>query len=182
MPSNIFCWYGQFRGGWEGIQDDPSNGHPSWVLNRRQHQKGSAAVAAKLSPVISNDSGWAWHQQGYFTEDCHWRSWAGGTLCTLCTACIDCRTGLSGCRFLAKKSITVLHHPSYLPDLALADWLLFLKVKWKPKGCHFDTISDIQNSVTSKLKSVAAANFCGGFQNHYDHASRCIELGMYVEG
>jgi len=36
--------------------------------------------------------------------------------------------------------------------------------------------------VTSKLKSVAAAEFCGGIQNPYDCASRCRELGMYVEG
>jgi len=42
------------------------------------------------------------------------------TLRALCTACIDCRTGLSGCRFLAKKSITVLYHPPYLSDLAPA--------------------------------------------------------------
>ena len=81
MPSNIFRWYGRFFGGWEGIQDNPSIGHPSWVLNRRQHQKGSAAVVSKLSPVTSNDSGWAWHQQGYCMEDCRWISGRGRKLC-----------------------------------------------------------------------------------------------------
>jgi hypothetical protein len=45
--------------------------------------------------------------------------------------------------------------------------------------CFFTYI----HNVTSKLKSVeAAAEFCGGVQNPYDHAGRCRELGMYVEG
>jgi len=34
-----------------------------------------------------------------------------------------------------------------------------------------------------KLKSILAAEFCGGVQKLYDHASRWIELGgMCIEG
>jgi hypothetical protein len=51
------------------------------------------------------------------------------------------------------------------------------------KGRRFSTISGIQSSVTSELKSITAAEFCGGIQKFYIHASRCVELGgMYVEG
>jgi hypothetical protein len=103
----------------------------------------------------------------------------------LCTACIDHKTegGPSGCKFLAKKSITVLYHSPYSPDLATADYLLFPKVKSEPKGCCFDTISDIQNNVTSELKSVVTAEFYRDIQKPFGCASRCIELeGMYVEG
>jgi hypothetical protein len=32
-------------------------------------------------------------------------------------------------------------------------------VKFTLKGCHFSTISEIQNNVTSELKSIAAAEF-----------------------
>ena len=35
----------------------------------------------------------------------------------------------------------------------------------------------------SELKSIQAAEFCGGVQKLYDHAIRCIELGgMCIEG
>lgn len=88
-------------------------------------------------------------------------------------------------QFLAKKRFTVLYHPPYLPDFVPADYFLFCKVKSNLKGqSHcFNTISDIQNNVTSKLKSILAAEFCGGIQKLYDRASRFIELGvMFVEG
>jgi hypothetical protein len=32
-------------------------------------------------------------------------------------------------RFVARKQVTVLHHHSYSPDLAPADFFLFLKLK-----------------------------------------------------
>jgi hypothetical protein len=74
------------------------------------------------------------------------------------------------------------YHPPYLPDLAPVDYVRFPKVKSKPKGHCFDTMSDIQNNMTSELKSVAAAEFCGGIQKPYDCASRFIEFGgMYIE-
>jgi hypothetical protein len=47
---------------------------PYWVSSRKQYRKGSASVAAISSLVGSNDSEWDLHVQGYFTEDCRWRS------------------------------------------------------------------------------------------------------------
>jgi hypothetical protein len=86
-------------------------------------------------------------------------------------------------QFLTKKSITVLYHLPYSSDLASADYFLFPKMKSNLKGRHFDTISDIQNNVTSELKNIAAAEFCTGVEKRYNRASRCIELGgMCVEG
>lgn len=79
-------------------------------------------------------------------------------------------------QFLAKKSVTVLYHPPYSPDLAPVDYFLFPKVKSNLKGRCFDTISDIQNNVTSELKSIPADEFYGGIQKHYDCANRCIRV------
>jgi histone-lysine N-methyltransferase SETMAR len=56
-------------------------------------------------------------------------------------------------QFLSKKSVTVLYHPPYSPDLATSDYFLFPKVEFNLKGRRFDAISDIQNNVTSELKS-----------------------------
>jgi len=48
-------------------------------------------------------------------------------------------------------------------------------------GRRFNIILDILNNVTSELKSIPAAEFCGGIQKLYDRASRHIELGgMHV--
>jgi hypothetical protein len=45
---------------------------------------------------------------------------------------------------------------------------LFPKVKSNLKGRLFDTISDIQNNVTSELKSIPAAEFYEGIQKLYN--------------
>jgi len=48
-------------------------------------------------------------------------------------------------------------------------------------GRRFNIILDILNNVTSELKSIPAAEFCGGIQKLYDRANRHIELGgMHV--
>jgi hypothetical protein len=52
-------------------------------------------------------------------------------------------------RCLARKQVTVLHHPSYSPDLAPADFFLFLKLKSQLKGKRFHDISTIQANVTA---------------------------------
>lgn len=84
--------------------------------------------------------------------------------------------------FLAKKTVTVLHHPPYSPDLAPADYFLFPKLKSHLKGRHFEDVSDIQANVTHELKGVKPNEFHQGIQRLYDRAKRCIELqGTYVE-
>jgi histone-lysine N-methyltransferase SETMAR len=50
-------------------------------------------------------------------------------------------------RFLARKQVTVLRHPSYSPDLAPADFFLFPKLKSQSKGKRFQDISTIKANV-----------------------------------
>ncbi len=55
-------------------------------------------------------------------------------------------------QFLAKKGVTQLSHPPYLPNLSpLPDYFAFPKLKLELKGAHFASIEDIQKSVTTKL-------------------------------
>jgi len=51
-------------------------------------------------------------------------------------------------QFLASKSMCVIHHPPYSPDLAPTISFLFLKVKLALKGELFSDSSDFQHCVT----------------------------------
>jgi len=85
-------------------------------------------------------------------------------------------------QFLAQQKVTVLDHPPYSPDLALADYLLLRKVKSHLKGRLFDSISDIQKAVTSTLNTIAKDDFYKGIQKLCDRANLFVQLeGMYVE-
>jgi hypothetical protein len=46
--------------------------------------------------------------------------------------------------FLAKKAITTIEHPPYLPDLVPAAIFLFPRIKRALKGQRFDDIKAIQ--------------------------------------
>ena len=50
------------------------------------------------------------------------------------------------------------------------------------KGRLFDSISDIQKTVTSTLNTTAKDDFYKGIQKLYDRENLCLQLeGMYVE-
>ena len=85
-------------------------------------------------------------------------------------------------QFLAQPKVTVLDHPPYSPDLALADYFLFPNVKSHLKGHLFDSVSDIQKAVTSTLNTIAKDDFYKGIQKLYDRANLCVQLErMYIE-
>jgi hypothetical protein len=54
----------------------------------------------------------------------------------------DC--ALSVKHFLAKKAVTTIEHPPYLPDFAPADYFLFPRIKRALKGQRLDDIKAIQ--------------------------------------
>jgi hypothetical protein len=51
---------------------------------------------------------------------------------------------------MAKKSITKMDHPPYLPDLAPCNFYFFPKLKNALKGHRFANIPDIQHNVTAR--------------------------------
>jgi hypothetical protein len=85
-------------------------------------------------------------------------------------------------RFLARKQVTVLHHPSYSPDLAPADFFLFPKLKSQFKGKCFQDIYTIQANVTEEIRSIPKDSFKKSFQSLYKRCKSCIDQqGDYVE-
>jgi histone-lysine N-methyltransferase SETMAR len=77
--------------------------------------------------------------------------------------------------FLARKQITVLHHPSYSPDLAPVYFFLFPKLKSQLKGKRFQDISTIQANVTEQIRSIPKDLFKKSFQSLYKRCKSCID-------
>ena len=76
--------------------------------------------------------------------------------------------------FLASKSVQVLDHPAYSPDLSPCDYFLFAKLKMQLNGLRFDTISEIQKVLTEALKTITKEEYQRYFQKLYDHSKHCI--------
>jgi len=91
-------------------------------------------------------------------------------------------TALSIREFLAKKSIPVLPHPPYSPDLAPSDFYLFPKLKLKLKGHHFGTIENIQKVVTDELNTLTENDFRYCY-DQWKKRKHCVtSQGSYFEG
>jgi hypothetical protein len=82
-------------------------------------------------------------------------------------------------RFLAIKQVTVLHHPSYSPDLAPADFFPFPKLKSQLKGKRFQDVSTIQADVTDQIRSIPKDSFKNSFQSLYERCKSCIDRQRY---
>jgi hypothetical protein len=85
-------------------------------------------------------------------------------------------------RCLARKQVTVLHHPSYSPDLAPGDFFLFSKLKSQLKGKRFQDISTIPANVTEQIRIIPKDSFKKSFQSLYERCKSCIDRqGDYVQ-
>jgi hypothetical protein len=60
--------------------------------------------------------------------------------------------------------MAVIPHPLYSPDLEPCDFLLFPKIKIKPKGCQFYTTEEIQAEMEKVLDTLTENDFLEAFQ------------------
>ncbi len=92
-------------------------------------------------------------------------------LCMICAACVDCRTtGIARC------SRKWLNHTPYSPDFSLPNYFAFPKLKMELEGDRYATISDIQTSVTTKLKTIPITDFSRAMHRLEDRANQCIAV------
>ena len=85
--------------------------------------------------------------------------------------------------YLAKHQTSVVHQPPYSPDLAPADFFLFLKVKTTLKGCRLQTLDKIQKNAIRELRSDTDSAFQEAFQQWKKRYERRIaSKGDYFEG
>ena len=85
--------------------------------------------------------------------------------------------------YLTKMGIkTVLQRPS-TPDLAPCDFCLFPKLLEKLRGCRYDTIEEMKESVTKAIDTLTQEDVHGVFQKLLTRYNKCIAAGGdYFEG
>jgi hypothetical protein len=84
---------------------------------------------------------------------------------------------------VTNNNMVIIPYPPYLPDLAPCDFALFLKLKMKLKGWHFETASDIQRESQAVLNSINQNDFHSAFEAWKKLWDHCIHSqGDYFEG
>ena len=92
-------------------------------------------------------------------------------------------TAICVAEFLAEKSIPVVPHPPYSPDLAPCDFWLFPKMKMKMKGNRYDEREDIIDAGTAVLNELTESDFQECFRTWEKRINSCVEAkGQYFEG
>jgi len=86
-------------------------------------------------------------------------------------------------QFLTSKNISVLPQPPYSPDMSPCDFFLFPRIKQVVKGTHFDSVKDIQTSVTRVLQELPVNDFQKSYENWKKRWTQCVAAqGEYFEG
>ena len=75
--------------------------------------------------------------------------------------------------------IKTVPQPLYSPDVAPCDFWLFPK----PRGCRYETIEEMKESVTKVIDTLTQEDFHGAFQKLLEWYNKCIAArGDYFEG
>ena len=75
--------------------------------------------------------------------------------------------------------IKTVRHLPYSPDLVPCDFWLFPKLR----GCHYETIEEMKESVMKVIDTLIQENFHGAFQKLLERYNKCIAAGGdYFEG
>ena len=75
--------------------------------------------------------------------------------------------------------IKAVPQPPYSPDLTPCDFWLFPKLR----GCRYETIEEMKESVTKVIDTLAQEDFHGGFEKLLERHNKCIAGGGdYFEG
>ena len=75
--------------------------------------------------------------------------------------------------------IKTVHHPPDSLDLAPSDIWLFPKLR----GCRYETIEEMKETVTKVIDTLTQEDFHGAFQKLLERYNKCIVAGGdYFEG
>ena len=75
--------------------------------------------------------------------------------------------------------IKTVPQPPYIPDLASCDFWSFPKFR----GCRYETIEEMKESVTKVIDTLTQEDFDGAFQSFLEWYNECIAVGGdYFEG
>ena len=83
----------------------------------------------------------------------------------------------------SRKSTNIIEQSPYSPDMALAHFFLFPKLKLPLRGTHFQSIEDIKENSRRELKSIPENAFKKYFDDWIVRWHKCIiSRGPYFEG
>ncbi|KOC61326.1 Putative uncharacterized protein FLJ37770, partial [Habropoda laboriosa] len=183
--TQLFEWYSRFKNGRRTLEDVPRKGRPSTsrtyenlervrmllVKDRRmtcEMLSEELKISTPIPPFTRIDrSAPEWYQSGQFF---------------LLHDNVPSYTSITVSSFSAKKSVTVLTHPLYSPDLAPADYFLFPKPKSDVKGTRFEDVIAIKSKVTTIFKGIPGDEFFRCFQRLYErNQERVNRAGDYIK-
>ena len=75
--------------------------------------------------------------------------------------------------YLTKMSIKTVPPPPYSPDLAPCDFWLFPKLR----GCRYETIEKMKETVTKVIDTLTQEDFHGAFQKLLERYNKGIATG-----
>ena len=85
--------------------------------------------------------------------------------------------------YLTKMGIKTVPHSPYSPDLAPCDFLLFPKLKEKLRGCRYETIEEMKETVMKVIEKLTQEDFHGALQSLLEWCNKCIAAeGDYFKG
>ena len=75
--------------------------------------------------------------------------------------------------------IKTVPQPAYSPDLRPSDFWLFPKLR----GCHYETIEEMKETVTKVIDTLTQEDFHGAFQKFLERYNKYTAArGDYLEG
>ena len=84
--------------------------------------------------------------------------------------------------YLSKMGIKTVRSPPYSPDLVPWDFWLFPKLKKKLRGCRYEIIEEVKETVMKVIGTLTQEDFDGAFQKLFE-LYKCIAAGRdYFEG
>jgi hypothetical protein len=85
--------------------------------------------------------------------------------------------------FLIKNNVTTVPHPAYSADLALCDFYVFPKMKFRLKGRRFASIEEVQAESQQILNTLTPAELSEFFEKWQNRWDRFVQAqGDYFEG
>ena len=84
--------------------------------------------------------------------------------------------------YLTKMGIRTVPHRPYSADLGPCGFCLFPKLKEKLRGCGYETIEEMKESVTKIIDTLTQGDFHGAFQKLLERYKCIAAEGGYFEG
>ena len=79
--------------------------------------------------------------------------------------------------YLTEIGIKTVPHPVYSPDLAPCDLCMFPRLKEKLRGCRFDDVEEMKETVTEALDTFTLEDYQRAFKKWLERCNKRIELG-----